>query len=151
MGKKIGPKEASMRAMREGSDGITALLESVKKAQEEAVEQLKEKRSALEQEKKELTKSIDAQIDSIDDALGKLGIHATRAGTGTRQRRSREEIEAMASKVVDYIRKHPGTTAGQIKAAVGDYQAQSLSKWLEQYSGVKVKTEGNKATTKYSI
>lgn len=75
-----------------------------------------------------------------------------RRGKGKRTRRSREEIDAFAQQIVDFIKAtgKEGTTGKEIKAKFGKLPP-SVNAWLGLYSPVKVKTMGKQSAMRYFI
>jgi len=72
----------------------------------------------------------------------------------TRERRSPDSLRADAQKLADWLRSHPGSKGSAAVEATGVVVKQPLNvrTFIEKYlPSVKVKTEGQKAGTLYSI
>ena len=73
---------------------------------------------------------------------------------GTRERRSPDSLRSDATKLADWLRGHPASKGSAAVEATGVVVKQPLNvrTFIEKYlPGVKVKTEGQKAGTLYSI
>ncbi len=69
-----------------------------------------------------------------------------------RIRRSAETLQGEATKIVDFLKKHPHSKAGAISEGTGVDFGQSLSAFMGKYAaGVKLKSTGSKSTTTYSL
>ena len=78
---------------------------------------------------------------------------ATESRTGTgRIRRSAETLQGEAHKILTFLKAHPRSKAGEIARGTDVDFGQSLSAFMTKYaSGTKLKSEGSKSTTVYSI
>ena len=109
------------------------------------IEQIQGERQQLVAQRDE----IDAQIREIDVLLGKT---ETPVDSGTRRgKRTNDQLKADAAKIVEFLRKNPGSKAGAISEATGVDYGQSLSDFVEKYADVKLGKEGEKAGTVYSL
>ena len=76
-------------------------------------------------------------------------------GLGKRVRRSAEDLQADAVKLVEFLRANPGSKGGAAQEATGVTVKPPLNvrTFVEKYGpkGVKVKVEGQKAGTTYSV
>lgn len=173
MAKKMGPKEASLRAAREAATATTIdrhALQEARAAARRKANELYEKEmqsitKPLRDEIETLTTrraEIDAELTAIESTLTKLnkaladvlGIEPPSSGKtagGRRVRRSAEDLQADAQKIIDYLAKHPKAKASDIKKATGVNFAPSLVKFVKENNGAKVATEGNRASTLYSL
>jgi chromosome segregation ATPase len=173
MAKKMGPKEASLRAAREAATATTIdrhALQEARAAARRKANELYEKEmqsitKPLRDEIETLTArraEIDAELTAIESTLTKLnkaladvlGIEPPSTGKasgGKRSRRSSEQLKTEASSIVAYLEKHPKAKASDIKKATGVNFAPSLVKFVKENNGAKIATEGNKASTVYSL
>jgi seryl-tRNA synthetase len=173
MAKKVGPKEASLRAAREAAAATTidrhalqeARASARKKANElyekemEAITQplrheidaLKERRTEIEVELLEIENRLGKLNKALADVLGIEPPSTGKASGGKRSRRSPEQLKAEAGSIVAYLEKHPKAKAADIKKATGANFAPSLVKFVKENNGAKIATEGNKASTVYSL
>jgi hypothetical protein len=147
-----GDIESLFAGYKEAADKAAALLEQAKA---DTAGKLEQKRAALVAEKRQLTADLDAQIDVIDGHLSELtGKAAKRSsggtGTGTRTRRSAEQLQADAAAIVAYLEKHPGSLAADIRKNATGFTG-TLGAFLEKFGKRKVKTEGPKNATLYTL
>ena len=70
------------------------------------------------------------------------------ASTG-RTKRNAEQLKADAEKLVEFLKKNPGSNASQLKE-VADFGI-SPSEFIEKYSSHKIKKEGSRANMTYSL
>jgi hypothetical protein len=124
----------------------------------EIIEKLKERRALLEDQKR----SVEAEIELIEGELARLNGGHGRAkkgeraepdkrGRGKRVRRTRDQVEAHAGQIVDYIRSKgkEGVSGREIKAKFGAVLP-TVQAYLKQYApDAKIKTEGKKAAMRY--
>jgi hypothetical protein len=103
-----------------------------------------------------------AEVNLINDEITRLGGNgrgrrgpkpaagADEPRRRVRRRRSREQLEAMATNVVKFIngKGKEGASATEIKSQFGDLLP-SVNAWLKNYSTAKVKTTGNKSKMRY--
>jgi poly-D-alanine transfer protein DltD len=170
--KAPGAKEAQLRAMREtaaqpvldrhalqearaaarakANEVYEAEMANVTKPLRDQIDKLTTRRTALDAE----LGTLEHDLTKLNKALADvLGIEAPTNGkaSGKRTRRSEEDRQADAAKIVAYLEKNAGAKAGDIAAATGVNFKPSLSKFLADNGGHKVKTEGNKASTTYTL
>jgi hypothetical protein len=69
-----------------------------------------------------------------------------------RVRRKREDLEALAQKIIEFIgsKGKVGASGGEIKAEFGSLLP-SVNAWLKEYSKAKFKTTGAKSKTRYFV
>jgi len=106
-----------------------------------------------------------AELQVVEDQISRLSGRTSRKRTpsadnangtpGTRRkrvRRSREDLEAMAQKIIDFIgsKGKAGASGGEIKAEFGNLLP-SVNAWLKLYSKTKFKTTGSKSKTRYYV
>ncbi len=69
-----------------------------------------------------------------------------------RIRRSAETLQGEAHKILTFLKAHPRSKAGEIARGTDVDFGQSLSAFMSKYAtGTKLKSEGSKSTTVYSI
>jgi hypothetical protein len=101
------------------------------------------------------------EVNLLDSELTRLGGSSKRgrgkaaaAGgpvrRGKRRRRKREDIEAQAAEVVEFISSagKAGASGKEIKTKFGNLLP-SVNAWLKNYSKAKVRTSGEKSTMRY--
>ena len=107
-----------------------------------------------------LAKTTDHELKSAMDEVKKLermaGDPPTQDdGIGKRVRRSADDLQADAIKLVEFLRGNPGSRGTAVQEATGVVVKAPLNvrTFVEKYGpkGVKVKVEGQKAGTTYSI
>lgn len=133
-------------------------LKKVLSPVQDIVRKLKDRRDKLLEEVNEINSHLTA-LGGKGRRRGGMSGGETDAGNGAqagskrkgkRTRRSRAELVAMATGVVEFIKSKgkDGVGAKEIQAKFGS-MAPSVNNWLKQYSPVKVKTSGEKSRMKY--
>jgi hypothetical protein len=93
------------------------------------------------------------EVRKLERMVGEGGSGASE-DVGTRVRRSVEELQADATAIVSYLKAHPGSKSSAVMEATGITIKPPLNvkTFVTKYvPGVKVKVEGMKAGTTYSI
>ena len=91
---------------------------------------------------------------AVAPAEGGSAARATPGERATRERRSADSLRDDAQKLADWLRQHPGSKGSAAVEATGVVVKQPLNvrTFVEKYlPGAKVRTEGQKAGTLYSI
>ena len=173
--KSAGPKEAQLRRMRESAAPIEidrhALQEAraaakakanelyqsematITKPLNDQIAKLKERRTILDNE----SAALDSDLRKLEKAVADvLGIESPASGSrrkessGTRTRRSAEQLKADADSIVAYLKAHPDSKASDIAKATGANFKPSLKEFMKA-QGVKVDTQGDKVNMTYSL
>lgn len=155
-----GPKEAQLRAMRESKSGggeagngfdvgsIMAAIEDFKRSQTQPV---KDRLTELKAQRDK----VEGEITQLERLLAQLEgrtIRGVEKEGGKRTRRSKEQCEADAKAIYSFVasQKHP-VSAGEIRKNVpGAAKVINLKAFTEEYGGGKLKSEGQKAATRYT-
>lgn len=156
MGKKAAVLD--VEALKEELKGVDAdfdarykaLDEELKKAKDDKMQGLKDQRAKLAQQRNEADIAI-TKIDKLIQDLGGKAPKTRGGGGGTRTRRSPEELQADAKKIIDFLKKNPNSKASAIKESTGVNWGLNLPEFVKNNSDEKVKTEGKKAGMTYSV
>lgn len=116
---------------------------------DDVVRKLKHRRDVLMVE----VNLLQAELDRLGGSRRKPGPKAEGAsqpGRKLRKRRSRDQLEAIAAEIVEFIsgKGKEGASGNEIKSKFGDLLP-SVNAWLKNYSTAKVKTTGSKSKMRY--
>jgi len=117
--------------------------------------------SKLEKRRDQLAaelQQVEGEISRLSGRTSRKRIlsHENTDGTPTtrrkRVRRKREDLEALAHKIIEFIgsKGKAGASGGEIKAEFGNLLP-SVNAWLKEYSKAKFKTTGVKSKTRYFV
>jgi hypothetical protein len=124
-----------------------------------SIDQLLKHKKEIDRKADEDKRTIDQQVDKLNELYHKATnryylsspkptpVNGKAEG---RQRRSREELEADALAIVQFVeaKGNDGATGAQIREQWPNV-GPAIVKFVEKYGGGKIRTEGHKASTRY--
>lgn len=144
-------QEARAAARAKAAAVFTDEMAAITKPLRNQLQKLTDRRTALDSELQSVEHDIVTVSKALNDVMGIETPSATNRGSGKRVRRSKDERLADAEKILAYVKAHPGCKAGEVERATNVNFKPSMAKFLADNGGHKVKTDGNKASTTYTL
>ena len=154
--KKTAPDPATLqqeiaRFMSGKAADIAAAIDTLQEEEAE-IQRKADERKAMIREQIETLSELHRQATGKPYLPGPRGRGRQSSGSnGTRVRRGQSELEADAKRILDFVKKNPGSKAGDIRDGnPGLKMPQDISGFVAKYAGAKLKTEGERAGTTYT-